>query len=180
MTPEEFNAKGSGRQLAWIIGPGMPLAVAALVGTSYASDSWSEQADEVLTAAMTPVSVLAGLSIVLLTGALADRRPNGGGDNSRTEAVSLISGFSVLLTAVYFIMSLATLSVSAGAAAKDTMVSLSFVMLGFVLGMMVSVVILLGKFHLAEVAREGTGSERADSNAAGEDGAEAEAGAEGP
>ena len=173
MTPEEFLAKSDTRQLAWAVGPGLPLAAAAAIGISLADDSWYGLADEVLKTAMTPVSVLAAASIVLLTGALAGKKPGGGQANDRSEAVTLVSIVYVLLTTLYFTASLATLSVPDGAAAKDDLVNTSFALLGSVLGSMIAVAVLLALWRHDAAAGDTPESDPAGDSAGVQAGTEA-------
>ena len=176
MTPEEFLAKRPFKQVAWVVGLGLPLAAAGSIGTRYAGGNWHERADDVLKAAMTPASVLAAAALVLLAGALADRRPDGEGANSRSKAIALVSITYLSLTTVYFLVGLATLSVPAGTVAKVELVSASFAWLGFVLGSMFSMAVLLVQFYWGEATGGPSRSGRADGGPTGEGGVEAEAG----
>lgn len=170
MTPEEFLEMKTGKQLAIAMGPGIPLAAAAVFGTSFAGDDWSRLADGVLRTAMTPVSVLAATATVLFTGALSANDSDGG--SKRSQAITLVSVVYVMLTIFYFMASLAALSVPKGMDAKEDLTSLSFALLGVVLGSMLSIVVLVVLFHQSD-----DGPEPGESTADGRDGPEGVPGA---
>ena len=145
MTPEEFLEQGTWKQLATAVGPGIPLAVVAVIGVSFTGDDWSPVADEVLKTAMTPVSVLAATALVLFTGAVGAN--DDGRENKRFQAITLVSIVYVMLTTLYFAASLAALAVPDGSDAEDALTSLSFALLGVVLGSMLAIVVLLALFY---------------------------------
>ena len=145
MTPEEFLEKGTWKQLAAAMGPCIPLAVVAVIGVSFTGDDWSPVADEVLKTAMTPVSVMAATAIVLFTGAVGS---NGDGtENKPSQATTLVSIVYVILTTLYFAASLEALAMPDRSDAKDALTSLSFALLGMVLGSMLAIVVLLALFY---------------------------------
>lgn len=163
LTLEDVASASPGESFKFLFGwPGCALAVAGLVGGLLVERQWSGQVNGVLSAAMTPVAVLAASATLVFSGAVGSAFRDSRGDRSPFAVQVGLSVLYVGLTVAYFVFALTALSIPPGKLGRLPVVGIAYMFLGAVLG--ASLVML---WRLLALEREGHGEANEEGNEEG-------------
>lgn len=140
--------------MGWL---GCGLAVAGFFGGIFAEKHWSGQVNGVLSAAMTPVAVLAASAFLVFSGAAVRLFQDSREDRSPFGVQVGLSVVYVGLTVAYFVAALTALSIPPETPVRAWVVGVAYLFLGAVLG--ASFAMLWRLLHLEREACDGEGLE---------------------
>lgn len=135
LTLEDADFAPPRELLKFLVGRlGGALAVAGVVGGLWAEWRWPEQVNGVLSAAMTPVAVLAASATLVFSAAAGSAFRDSREDRSPFALQVGLSLVYVALTVGYFVFALTALSIPPETPVRAPVVGIAYMFLGAVLG----------------------------------------------